>query len=545
MKKLLLAVSLLVTAIAVFAQAPVITSFSPAKAAIGSSVTITGSNFSPITLNNIVLFGTAKAVVTNATPTQLIVQVPGGTKYSPISVLNIDTHLIAYSSKPFSTTFSSTGTFAADQFDLAGEIPIDVYPGGVNMADLNGDNRPELIVSTKNAVSIYRNSAGGTPFTSRIDLSSSSQSGQIITADMDNDGRQDIIISHNYPGNPYVALYLNKINGNTFTASSFTRITIQEGISIGGIAAQDMDGDGKIDLFIQNGVTQMAIFRNTAVYGNNTAGLFADPFYLQTNRFGGFNVIADVNNDGKPDIILPYSQSDKFSVFINKATSGALSASSFETYKEFPLPGGANTIAVADVDDDGKLDIIGGSSYNVYVAKNTTGIAGVMFTNNYEQFQGGPFVDVADFDGDGKVDVASVWEYNTNIEILKNTATTGAISINSFKPIELSTQGGLYYIATGDIDEDGKPDIAVVAGDKNKILVYHNSIKKDPPVISSIYPEKAAVGELITITGRNFDTIPQNNIVHFGSAEAIVKDANPTSLTVEVPAGAAYKPIRY
>ena len=69
-----------------FSQIPTITSFSPASAEVGDTVTITGTNFSTIPANNIVYFGAVKATITTATSTSLSVIVPASTTYEPITV---------------------------------------------------------------------------------------------------------------------------------------------------------------------------------------------------------------------------------------------------------------------------------------------------------------------------------------------------------------------------------------------------------------------------------------------------------------------------
>lgn len=63
-----------------------ITSFSPTSAPVGTTVTITGTNFSTTPASNIVTFGTLPATVNSATPTQLVVTVPAGATDAPISV---------------------------------------------------------------------------------------------------------------------------------------------------------------------------------------------------------------------------------------------------------------------------------------------------------------------------------------------------------------------------------------------------------------------------------------------------------------------------
>ncbi len=63
------------------------------------------------------------------------------------------------------------------------------------------------------------------------------------------------------------------------------------------------------------------------------------------------------------------------------------------------------------------------------------------------------------------------------------------------------------------------------------------------PVITAFTPTSGAAGA-ITITGANFSAVPASNHVYFGAVQAVVTTASTTSLTVEVPVGAAaYQPI--
>ena len=51
-----------------FAQAPVVSSFTPAKGLAGTTVTITGTNFDATPVNNVVYFGAVKATITEFAP---------------------------------------------------------------------------------------------------------------------------------------------------------------------------------------------------------------------------------------------------------------------------------------------------------------------------------------------------------------------------------------------------------------------------------------------------------------------------------------------
>src|SRR4051812_25252318 len=69
-----------------YAQRPTISSIAPLSGAVGSTITIIGTNFSSTAANNIVYFGATRGTVTSATATELQVTVPNGSTYQPISV---------------------------------------------------------------------------------------------------------------------------------------------------------------------------------------------------------------------------------------------------------------------------------------------------------------------------------------------------------------------------------------------------------------------------------------------------------------------------
>ena len=71
---------------------PTLTSFTPTSGPIGTSVTITGTNFDASPANNIVFFGATQATVSAATTIELTVTVPTGATYQPITVLTDEFH---------------------------------------------------------------------------------------------------------------------------------------------------------------------------------------------------------------------------------------------------------------------------------------------------------------------------------------------------------------------------------------------------------------------------------------------------------------------
>ena len=64
-----------------------------------------------------------------------------------------------------------------------------------------------------------------------------------------------------------------------------------------------------------------------------------------------------------------------------------------------------------------------------------------------------------------------------------------------------------------------------------------------PPVITSFVPTRGGMGDTVVIIGTGFDPTPANNVARFNGTPALVVSAEPTRLTVQVPAGATSGPI--
>jgi hypothetical protein len=225
-------------------QVPVITTFSPASGPVGTTVTISGTNFDPIAANNIAYFGAVKATVTAATTTSLSVTVPTGATYQLITVTTRG--LTTYSSRPFTVTFPnnnqilSSGSFS-QKLDFA--APGTNTFGNIPMVDLDEDGKTDLILSGTLGVSVLRNTGTGTIyFSSKLDLVTGSQiTRTVATGDFDGDGKKDIAIA-NYSLNTISVFRKISTVGNIAFAA---KVDFPAGTNPYGIAAADIDGDGK------------------------------------------------------------------------------------------------------------------------------------------------------------------------------------------------------------------------------------------------------------------------------------------------------------
>jgi hypothetical protein len=181
-----------------------------------------------------------------------------------------------------------------------------------------------------------------------------------------------------------------------------------------GAAEGDLNGDGKPDLVLscQTGPTTVAVLLNTTPPGATTP-TFSSAFLLGTSGSNSV-AIADINGDGIPDIVASGSST---SVFLNNTTPGATTpvfAGPF-TVAGISAEDISQSLAVGDLNGDGMPDIAtADSSNNVNIALNTTpkngttaSFSGPVAVPTGNSFGYGTFsLKIGDLNGDGKPDIA-------------------------------------------------------------------------------------------------------------------------------------------
>ena len=462
---------------------PVITSFSPEAGAVGTIVTITGNNFDPVPANNIVYFGDTRAAINTASTGQLTCTVPMGASHKPIFVLNNTTHLSAQSFKPFIVTFAdSVAYFTGKNFTQAFSS---YYPDNTGIkcatsADLDNDGKTDIVATisvwNQDTLIVYRNTTnqGSFSFADRLTvgpLLSVLARGIIHTFDLDGDGLQDILGGTNTVD---ISVYRNtSVPGNiTFAAPMLipTNPGIQE------VTASDLDGDGKPDL-VAVGVTgnsAVSVVRNTSSPGNIS---FA-PVINITASSSNAVAVGDINNDGKNDIVAVFNVGSNYGVsfFKNNSTPGNISFA-----PRMDITSGMNSgglIMLADMDSDNKLDIIVKLN-NEYIIGRNTGTAGnVSFDFSFKSTAraglGG--VAVESLSGDSRLDIAAGNSTIREFEVYLNTSIPGSIQqIGAviFPGRELAS--GTH---AADFNNDGKPDVLISSWSTTDAMlsVYKNGV---------------------------------------------------------------------
>jgi hypothetical protein len=526
----LLILSALILSAYVNAQ-PVINSFSPAAGPTGSTITITGSNFSSTPSDNIVYFGGVRSTVFTATSTSLTVTVPTGAGYQPISVTV--NNLTGYSARPFIVTFGSgANPFDANSFGGNEGFGALGENQGFCVADFDGDNKLDMIVGSTpdNKVLAFRNTSSlnnisfAAPW---IEIPTLAAPTQLAAADIDGDGKTDLLTLNSGS----VSVYKNtSTRGNISFAA---RVNFNVGASLRMPTVADFDMDGKPDLAIVYSAS-IAVLRNTSSAGTIN---FATAVTLTAGLAPIGIASGDLDGDGKPDLGIANSSSNNVSVFRNTSVSGSIS---FAPKTDFATANGPRGITLADIDGDNLLDMAVASrtGNTVSVFRNTSVVGTIGFDPRVNFAAISPeMITASDLDGDGKVDLSTPSQSGNNVSLFKNASTPGTVSF--LTRVDYAVGFTPVSVITADISGDGQPELCAIHLNsgvwvmKNKLPGLASSA---PPAISNVSPASAKPTTTLTITGSNFTDA---SAVSFGGTPATsFLVISPTTITAVLGLGA-------
>ncbi len=304
------------------------------------------------------------------------------------------------------------------------------------------------------------------------------------------------------------------------------------------IAVMDFDGDGLPDLvtgnsFLTAGLSSVSILRNTSS-GNNIS--FAPKLDITTGGLSGAVAVADIDGDGKPDIISGSVTDENISVYRNTSTPGTLS---FAPKVNFPGGDGPDRMSVADFDGDGRPDlaVVHVFSNAVTMLRNTSSTGAISFAAKIDIATGLVPISVAsgDIDGDGKADLAVISEVGKKLAVFRNTSTSGNISFAAFN--EFPGTFSPDAIAIGDIDGDNKLDIAVSDNQSTVFSVYRNTSSIGSVSFATRNDFLSEPGRSITLGEMNGDGKP--DLIVAGLNASIHQN---NSSTGNISFGASVKP---
>ena len=324
-------------------------------------------------------------------------------------------------------TFSASIRYAAE-FD----------PSGLAVADLSGSGAEDVVVGSLNKagatlpdnIVVLRHDPGNAGALLSPQLLSTGSHGinDVAVGDVNGDGLPDIVVTTNPTSAGATILVFTQSNTQpgTFVLSQ----SIVTATRSGAIALADLNGDGRLDIAVTSAVDNAPGTMQVFLQNASTPGTFLAPTGYAVGLQPVALAVGDLNGDGKPDLaVVNQGAGDGSNPSVSVLLQNAAMPGQFSNQISLPAARAPMAIAIADIDGDGKQDI---------VTANASG--------------------APPFDG--------------SVQIYFQQAP-GAFG----SPVKLGSFQGSYTLAVGDLNGDQAPDIVVNDGEGIAILFQNGKAR--------------------------------------------------------------------
>jgi hypothetical protein len=323
-------------------------------------------------------------------------------------------------------------------------------PLAVASADFDGDGDVD-IAEASDEIHVMMNQGNGNFVMSSTIPSGGGLVHGITASDLNGDARPDLLWAPDDPPYPYVYA----LNNGDGSFAPIVERNIQT-CGTGDATTADVDNDGDQDVLVANNRSGPSEFceqvsRTVRVALNNGDGTFQPDYGVEVFPAPQMAIGADLNRDGRTDLIASSAQ-----VSVALGTGGG----QFGPAVVYDARG--SELTSADPDGDGDIDILtaDGSTATAYVLRNDgTGALSQITPYPGEQISGlanGFAIAVADLDGKGTLDliVANPSGNNVGVHFGRGDGTFEQVQIR------FGTHGCLTDVNMADYNGDGRPDLA-------------------------------------------------------------------------------------
>lgn len=346
------------------------------------------------------------------------------------------------------------------QLNSRQDINVGGFATNVTIADVDQDGREDVVIARyQDSKLTWVKSLGNTAYAAPVDL----PAGPLfpLTAgcvDLDGDNLPEVV-SPDFVNNQ---LYIYKNLGGGNYANPQSMATVGGGLSL---AFADFDKDGLIDIALGGVNTQEII-----VHRGLGALSFASGFNYPVAGVPATIVATDLDNDSRVDLLFTDLYDNKLVGWRNTENLQINSHVQFSTLFSEDAGVAPFGLAVGDLDGDQKKEIVTSSAavavLSVWDLNN--GAASFKASRNSKIVMGG--IALADLNGDQKLDLAGACFEQFGLQIFEGNGNATFAD-----PVFRATGQGPVFLATGDTTGDGLPDIHVANALSSEISIFHGS----------------------------------------------------------------------
>jgi uncharacterized delta-60 repeat protein len=379
--------------------------------------------------------------------------------------------------------------------------PAHLAPQSVAIGQLNGDSKPDLAVANGGSddVSVLLGNGDGT-FKPALNYPAAGGPHSVAIGDLNGDGTRDLAVADRV--SDAVSILLGNGDGTFRSAVSYDAHRAPWSVAIG-----DLNADRKPDLVVAN-----ALSDDVSVLLGNGDGTFRSAVSYGAHRYPYSVAIGDLNGDGNPDLAVANFFPSVVSILLGNGDGTFRTAVSYDCHSS-PV-----SVAIGDLNGDGNPDLavanINSQDVSVLLGNGDGSFRSAV--NYYVPGSGAPFsVAIGDLNADGKPDlaVAAGGPDRDQVSILLGNGD------GSFQSAVLTYRAynDPESVAIGDLNADGKPDLAVsnlVSGDVSVLLQSPSAAPRHLTITSSTANLASGSSRVLTaeIRSANGSVVTSDNL---------------------------------
>jgi hypothetical protein len=339
-------------------------------------------------------------------------------------------------------------------------ISVGAGPGSIAFADVNHDGKLDIVVANMadGTLSVLLSDGKG-HFTSAVGspFACGKSPNDIAIADLNGDGNLDLLVANTET--PYLTILLGDGKGG-FAPSPHSPFDTRSYPHVHGVAVGDFNGDRKLDAVTDDwGHNQILMF-----LGDGKGNLILPGKAFKTGKRPYQRLrSADFNKDGKPDVVTTDLDENAVSILLGDGRGGLHDAPG----SPFPAGKAPWAVAIDDMNHDGNLDLVVVPYAPDVPDPKDIGVTVLLGDGKggFRKMPGSPFslagcegpdrVATGDMNGDGLRDIVVTCGQNNNLMLYLGSRDGG------FKIATRNVQTGWAGVAVADLEGRGKDDIVV------------------------------------------------------------------------------------